>query len=98
MSDAGSIFRCVEALKRGDRDGAELIWARYSRRLARAADRRADDEEDVALSALDSVCRGAQRGLRKLEGFTNAEVAAEIGCVEHKLQQIRGLWAHEAEG
>ena len=196
MSDDGSISRCIEALKRGDRDGAELIWARYSRRLAglararlRAADRRAADEEDVALAALDSVCRGVERGrfprlddrddlwrllvvvtirkaialadherrprrgdgqvrllaeldpeeigrligaeptpalaaqateqcrrllgllpdeslrrvaLRKLEGFTNSELAAELGCVEatieRKLQRIRGLWAREMDG
>ena len=36
---------------------------------------------------------------RKLEGYTNAEVAAELGCVEatveRKLQRIRGLWARE---
>src|SRR5262245_27640403 len=69
MSDDGSISRCIEALKRGDRDAAERIWTRYSRRLAslararlRAADRRAADEEDNALSAFDSVCRGAERG------------------------------------
>src|SRR5262249_10435413 len=181
---------------RGDRDGAELIWARYSCRLAglararlRAADRRAADEEDVALAALDSVCRGVERGrfprlddrddlwrllvvgtipkaigladherrprggdghvrllseldpeeiervigaeptpalaaqateqcrrlldllpdeslrrvaTRKLEGFTNSELAAELGCVEatveRKLQRIRSLWAREVEG
>src|SRR5262249_19640142 len=47
---------------------AETLWTRYSRRLAglvrarlRAADRRAADE-DVALSAFDSVCRRTAQG------------------------------------
>ncbi|WZP00294.1 ECF-type sigma factor [Isosphaeraceae bacterium EP7] len=196
MTCDGSITLCLEALKRGDRDAAELLWARYSRRLAglartrlRAADRRVSDEEDVALAAFDSVCRRAEQGrfprlddrddlwrllvvvtvrkamaqagherrprrgggevrllseldgaevervlgteptpelaaqaaeqchrllgslgdeslrrvaLRKLECYTNAEVAAELGCVEatveRKLNRIRGLWASEMEG
>jgi DNA-directed RNA polymerase specialized sigma24 family protein len=37
---------------------------------------------------------------QKLEGFTNAEIAAELGCVEatveRKLKRIRGLWSREA--
>jgi DNA-directed RNA polymerase specialized sigma24 family protein len=37
---------------------------------------------------------------RKLEGYTNAEIAAELGCVEstveRKLQRIRRLWESEA--
>ena len=173
-----------------------MLWDRYFRRLAglardrlRAADRRAADEEDVALSAFDSACRRAAEGrfprlddrddlwnllvtvtlrkawalagrqraakrdagavrslselgpaaieqvlggeptpelvaqaaeecrrllgllgdeslrrvaVRKLEGSTNAEVAAELGCieatVERKLQRIRRLWAREVDG
>src|SRR4051812_22870979 len=69
MSDDGSITRCIEALKRGDRDAAELLWARYFRPPAgpararpRSVPRRAADEEDVALSAFDSVCRRAAEG------------------------------------
>ncbi|HEX8203145.1 MAG TPA: ECF-type sigma factor [Isosphaeraceae bacterium] len=195
MADHGSITLCIEALKRGERDAAEVLWGRYFHRLAalararlRAAPCRAADEEDVALSAFDSVCRRAAQGgfprledrddlwrllatitfrkaialagrerrprhgagqvrclseldleelermagpeptpelaaeaveacqrlldllgdvslrrvaLRKLEGYTNAEIAAELGCVEatieRKLQRIRGLWAREVE-
>src|SRR5262245_37496230 len=37
--------------------------------------------------------------LRKLEGYTNEEVAAERGCVvqtvERKLRRIRGIWSEE---
>ena len=196
MSDQGTITRCIDALKRGDQDAAYALWGRYFHRLTdlararlRSVPRRATDEEDIALSAFDSVCRRAEQGrfpklddrddlwrllavvtvrkalaladrerrprhgsgrvrplseldleevervfggeptpelaaqaaeqcrrllgllgdeslrrvaLRKLEGFTNAEIAAELGCVEatveRKLQRIRGLWSRELEG
>jgi hypothetical protein len=69
MSDDGSITRCIAALKCGDREAAEALWERYFWRLAglargrlRAADRRVAAEEDVALSALNSVCRRAEQG------------------------------------
>jgi RNA polymerase sigma factor (sigma-70 family) len=195
MPDEGSITLFIEALKGGDPAAALTLWERYSQRLASlarsrlpAANRRSLDEEDVALSAFDSVCRRAAEGrfprledrddlwrllvvitvrkaiaqasreqrrrrgggkvqllseldrseaeqilvrgptpelavqaseqcrhlfallvdesLRKvarlkLEGYTNAEIAAELGLVEatveRKLQRIRGLWAREAE-
>jgi DNA-directed RNA polymerase specialized sigma24 family protein len=196
MSEEGSISRCIEALKRGDRDTAEVLWGRYFHRLVglararlRGTDCRVADEEDVALDAFHSVCRRAEAGYfpgledrddlwrllvvvtvrkalaltgrerrarrgggnvlllseldaaeiervlgdkptaelaaqaaeqcrrlmgllshdaalrltarRKLEGCTNAEIAAELGCaettVERKLQRIRGLWARDLE-
>src|SRR5262245_17831545 len=69
MPDGGSITGCIAALRRGDRDAAALLWDRYSRRLVdlararlRAAARRAADEEDVALSAFDSLCRRIEQG------------------------------------
>jgi DNA-directed RNA polymerase specialized sigma24 family protein len=69
MPGDGSITLCIAALKRGDHDAAEELWGRYFRRLAglarsrlRVADRRVADEEDVALSAFDSVCRRAKEG------------------------------------
>jgi DNA-directed RNA polymerase specialized sigma24 family protein len=195
MRDEGSITRCLAALKGGDQAAAGRLWEEYSRRLAelarkrlRAAARRAEDEEDVALSAFDSVCRRAGQGRfpklddrddlwrvmvvitirkaiaaanrerrvrrgngrvrllseldvdevqqvvgdgptpelaalaseqcrhlfglltepslctvarRKLEGYTNAEIAREIGCVEptveRKLQRIRSIWSAELD-
>jgi DNA-directed RNA polymerase specialized sigma24 family protein len=37
--------------------------------------------------------------LAKMEGYTNAEIAAQLGCglrsIERKLQVIRGLWIEE---
>ena len=191
----GSITRCLDPLRRGDHDAAQLVWQRYFHRLVGLArsrlsgtPRRAADEEDIALGALDSFFRRAEQGQfarledrddlwkllavltmrkaanlaqrerrakhgggavlafselegpgadavpadeptpelaarmgeecrrlldrlgddtlrrvaqRKLEGYTNAEIAAELHCVEstveRKLQRIRTLWAAEVE-
>jgi DNA-directed RNA polymerase specialized sigma24 family protein len=67
----GSITRWIGGLKAGGDSAAQHLWERYFNRLvglARAqlrASRRAggiEDEEDAALSAFDSFCRGAARG------------------------------------
>src|SRR5262249_30670125 len=65
-----------QALQGGDRDGAQQLWDRFSRRLLAVArqnlhdtPRGMADEEDVALSAFDSFCRAAEKGrLIELEG------------------------------
>jgi DNA-directed RNA polymerase specialized sigma24 family protein len=69
MSSDGSVTVWIGALKAGDPAAPQPLWERYFRqlvRLARArfrdAPRRAADEEDVALSAFDSFCRGAAAG------------------------------------
>jgi RNA polymerase sigma factor (sigma-70 family) len=202
MSSAASVTTWVEQLRAGDRAAAQRLWERYfprlvglARRKLRGLPRRAADEEDVALSALASFCRGAEQGrfprledrddlwallvvitarkaidlrqremrqkrpqaggesvldellgdeegaagigqvvgkeptpgfaaqvaeefrrllallpgdelrtvaLRKLEGYTNAEIAAELGCadatVERRLKLIRSVWRKSALG
>ena len=69
MDLEASITHCIKALKEGDQAAAQRIWESYFRRLvglarARLRDfpRRADDEEDVALSAFDSFYRGVDDG------------------------------------
>ena len=66
---AGSVTAWIDGLKAGDPTAARQLWERYFRRMIRfsrdrlwGADRRATDEEDVALSAFDSFCRGAGNG------------------------------------
>jgi DNA-directed RNA polymerase specialized sigma24 family protein len=71
VSDDGSITNWIGGLKSGDAASAQHVWERYFARLVRlardklrgtrqlGADR---DEEDVALSALKSVCMGAAEG------------------------------------
>jgi DNA-directed RNA polymerase specialized sigma24 family protein len=67
MLPDASVTQWIDRLKAGDPDAAQKLWERYFRRLVglakkklRAAPRRAADEEDVALSAFDSFCRGAE--------------------------------------
>jgi DNA-directed RNA polymerase specialized sigma24 family protein len=65
----GSISLCLARLKRGDRAGAQQLWAAYFHRLVslarsrlRTVHRGSDDEEDVALSAFKSLLIRAERG------------------------------------
>jgi len=70
--DGGSVTRWIGDLKAGGDGAAQLLWERYFDRLVRlartklqASRRRfgaAEDEEDAALSAFDSFCRGAAGG------------------------------------
>jgi DNA-directed RNA polymerase specialized sigma24 family protein len=69
MSSLGSVTILIEQLEAGNHEAAQPLWEKYFPRLVRLArrrlrgtSRRAADEEDVALSALDSFCRGAERG------------------------------------
>ena len=69
MRPEASVTQWIDRLKAGDPAAAQKLWERYFRRLVglarmklRSAPRRAADEEDVALSAFDSFCRGAERG------------------------------------
>jgi DNA-directed RNA polymerase specialized sigma24 family protein len=67
--NGGSVTRWVGGLKAGDPEATRQLWERYFAdlvRLARArlrdAPRASADEEDAALSAFDSLCRGAEQG------------------------------------
>jgi DNA-directed RNA polymerase specialized sigma24 family protein len=67
--EPGSVTRYLGGLKAGEAEAARILWERYFAdlvRLARArlrdASRAAADEEDAALSAFDSLCRGAELG------------------------------------
>jgi ECF sigma factor len=65
----GSVTHWLRLLQAGDHSGARPLWERYfqllvgrARASLRGAPRRAADEEDVALGAFDSFCRGAEMG------------------------------------
>jgi DNA-directed RNA polymerase specialized sigma24 family protein len=69
MSSLGSHTHWLRQFQAGDRAAVQDLWRHYFPRLvglARAAlhdaPRRMADEEDVALSAFDSFCRGLERG------------------------------------
>jgi DNA-directed RNA polymerase specialized sigma24 family protein len=69
MPSTGSVTHWIGRLKAGDPEAPQKLWEAYFQRLVRlargrlrAAPRRAADEEDVALSAFDSFCRGVESG------------------------------------
>jgi DNA-directed RNA polymerase specialized sigma24 family protein len=69
VPDSGSISHWINQLKGGDPDAAQKLWEQYfhhlvrlARRKLHGARRREADEEDVALSAFASFCRGAEQG------------------------------------
>jgi DNA-directed RNA polymerase specialized sigma24 family protein len=69
MPSDGSVTHWIGQLKAGEEAAAQPLWQGYFQRLVRlarkklnGASRRVADEEDVALSAFDSFCRGAEHG------------------------------------
>ena len=69
MAGGDSVSQWIHNLKGGDRQAAQLLWERYFQQLANLArqklhgtPQRVADHEDVALSAFDSFCRGAEQG------------------------------------
>jgi RNA polymerase sigma factor (sigma-70 family) len=64
-----SVTAWIGDLKAGKQDASQKVWERYFDRLLRVASRqlgtaprRVADEEDVAISVFDSLCRGAAAG------------------------------------
>ena len=69
MLSNASVTGWIGQLKAGSSEAAQQLWKRYFPKLVRLARarlggfrRRAVDEEDVALTAFDSFCRGAASG------------------------------------
>jgi DNA-directed RNA polymerase specialized sigma24 family protein len=69
MTSTGSVTHWIGQLKAGTPVAAQKLWEGYfqkmvalARQRLQGAPRRAADEEDVALSAFDSFCRGAGAG------------------------------------
>jgi DNA-directed RNA polymerase specialized sigma24 family protein len=68
--DPGSVTRLLKGLKEGQPEAVEAIWNRYYQRVLAVARRRlrggphdaAEDDEDVALSALNGLAAGAAQG------------------------------------
>ena len=64
-----TVGRLVSELRDGDEEAARVLWEQYFARVVNVARnklpggvRREFDEEDVAISALHSLCRGVRRG------------------------------------
>lgn len=66
---SNSVSQWIVNLQKGDANAAQRLWDRYFTALVEYARKRLNksarlsaDEEDVALSVFDSLCRGAQAG------------------------------------
>jgi DNA-directed RNA polymerase specialized sigma24 family protein len=105
MSSAESVTYWISQVKAGDPAAAQKLWQGYFQRLVglarkklKGTPRRAADEEDVALSAFDSFCRGAAQGrfpqlfdrddLWQLLAVITARKAVDL--VQHDRRQKRG--------
>ncbi|HKB03716.1 MAG TPA: ECF-type sigma factor [Gemmataceae bacterium] len=69
MNGPGTITGWLDGLRAGDEQAAQRLWEEYFHRLVGLARARLGgrprgpmDEEDVALNAFDTFCRGAQEG------------------------------------
>ena len=65
-----SVTYWIDGLRDGNGTAAQKLWERYFERIVQLADarlprgvRRGFDEEDVAISAFRSLCRGARKGV-----------------------------------
>jgi hypothetical protein len=85
--DDGSVTRWIGDLKAGGDSAAQHLWARYFHRLVDLARSRLrstplagaiEDEEDAALSAFDSFCRGVAWPTAASPGSPNATTSG--GC------------------
>jgi DNA-directed RNA polymerase specialized sigma24 family protein len=69
MSEPKSVTQWIDDLKQGNEEAAARLWERYFQRMVHAARAKLQrhflgsaDEEDVALSAFNSLCQGAAKG------------------------------------
>jgi DNA-directed RNA polymerase specialized sigma24 family protein len=68
MPPASSVSQWLDGVKAGDSQAAAALWQRYCDRLLRMARKKLGhalqvvDEEDIALSAFNSLCLGARAG------------------------------------
>jgi DNA-directed RNA polymerase specialized sigma24 family protein len=113
MSSEGSVSQWIGELKAGDPAAAQKLWECYFQRLVGLARKklqgkpcRVADEEDAALSAFDSFCRGAQGGrfpqltdrdnLWRLLVAITARKAFQVQRKEHRQKRGGGAVRDEA--
>jgi len=98
MSSETSDTRWLNQLKAGNRDAAQELWERYFRLLVScarqrlgAAPRGAADEEDVALSAFHSFCRGVEQGrFPRLDDSDDLRSVLLLLVARKAARQVRG--------
>jgi RNA polymerase sigma factor (sigma-70 family) len=96
MSSAGSITDAFHRLKGGDQTAAQELWERYFRQLVKLArkklrdtPRQTRDEEDVALSAFASFCRGVESGrFPRLDGRDELSALLAVITIRKAIDQV----------
>jgi DNA-directed RNA polymerase specialized sigma24 family protein len=99
MAAPGSITRWLDGLKAGQPEAADAIWRRYYQRVVRLARRRLraaphqaiEDDEDVALSALNGLYAGAAQG--RLVGLSDRDGLWDLlARITVKKARLRRQW------
>jgi DNA-directed RNA polymerase specialized sigma24 family protein len=109
MAEAGSVTAWIDGAKLGDDNAIERLWTRYFRRLAGLSEffSREPTPQDAAQFSdqYDQLLRRLKDpalktiAVRKLQGYTNVEIARELSItsrtVDRKLRLIRAVWSEE---
>jgi DNA-directed RNA polymerase specialized sigma24 family protein len=107
MTSHGSVTMWLSILKTGEEDAAaRLLWDHYCERLVdlarlklRGAPRRVADEEDVALSVFDSLCRGIEeRRFPNLQGRDDLWRLLVLMTARKALRQVHHERRHKRGG
>lgn len=100
-----TVTQWIQQLKAGRSSAVQKIWEGYFERMVRLARRRladapraASDEEDVALSAFDSFCRGAQAGRFPQLVDRDALWPLLVAITSHKLIDLRRRESRQKRG
>jgi len=105
MNPDATVTQWIQQLKAGRSSAVQKIWEGYFEQMVRLARHRlADgpravaDEEDVALSAFDSFCRGAQAGRYPQLVDRDALWPLLVAITSHKLIDLRRREGRQKRG
>ena len=105
MNPDATVTQGIQQLKGGHSSAVQRIWEGYFEKMVRLARHRladgpraAADEEDVALSAFDSFCRGAQAGRFPQLVDRDALWPLLVAITSHKLLDLRRREGRQKRG
>ena len=105
MNPDATVTQWIQQLKGGHSSAVQRIWEGYFEKMVRLARHRladgpraAADEEDVALSAFDSFCRGAQAGRFPQLVDRDALWPLLVAITSHKLLDLRRREGRQKRG
>ena len=105
MNPDATVTQWIHQLKAGRSSAVQKLWEGYFERMVRLARHRlaegpraAADEEDVALSAFDSFCRGAQAGQFPQLVDRDALWPLLVAITSHKLIDLKRREGRQKRG